>query len=71
MLEQLKAIYRVAGVAGLIKALLLPLAVIIGRWQAFKEQHEINERLQDAYDKVEKRQLTDEEIDNRLDAGTI
>ena len=29
MLEQLKAIYRVAGVAGLIKALLLPLAPAI------------------------------------------
>lgn len=71
MLTWLKAIIGIGSIAGLIKTLLLPLAYLWGRWQAFKAQWEINERLQEAYDEIEKRPLTDEEIDKRLDNGSI
>jgi hypothetical protein len=71
MLLWLKAIAGVGSIAGLIKTLLLPFAYLLGRWQAFKAQWKINERLQEAYDEIEKKPLTDEDIDNRLDAGTI
>jgi hypothetical protein len=67
----LKAFLSVGSIVGYIKAILLPLAYLYGRWVAFKEQWAINEKLQDAYDEIEKRPLTDEDIDNRLDAGTI
>jgi hypothetical protein len=71
MLTWLRAIIGVGSIAGLIKALLLPVAYIYGRWTAFKAQWEINEELQEKYQEIEERPLTDEDIDNRLDAGSI
>jgi hypothetical protein len=71
MLLWLKAIAGIGSIAGLIKTLLLPLAYLFGRWQAFKAQWAINEKLQEAYDEIERKPLTDEEIDRRLDAGEI
>jgi hypothetical protein len=71
MLLWLKAIAGIGSIAGLIKTLLLPLAYLLGRWQAFKAQWAINVKLQEAYDEIERKPLTDEEIDRRLDAGEI
>jgi hypothetical protein len=71
MLVWLKAIAGIGSIAGLIKTLLLPFAYLWGRWQAFQAQWKINEQLQEAYDEIEKKPLTDEDINNRLDAGTI
>jgi hypothetical protein len=71
MLDWLKATYKTAGLAGLIKALLVPLAYLYGRWSAFKEQWAVNEKLQAEYDRIENTPLTDEEIDKRLEDGTI
>lgn len=71
MLLWLKAIIGIGSVAGLIKTLLLPFAYLYGRWQAFRQQWAINEKLQEVYDEIEKKPLTDEEVDRRLDEGSI
>jgi hypothetical protein len=71
MLLWLKAIIGVGSIVGFIKTILLPLAYLFGRWQAFKAQWAINEKLQEAYDEIERKPLTDEEIDRRLEDGTI
>jgi hypothetical protein len=71
MLLWLKAIVSVGGIAGLLKALLIPFAYLYGRWKAFQEQWKINEQLREAYDEIERKPLTDEDIDRRLDEGSI
>jgi hypothetical protein len=71
ILDWLKAISGLGSIAGFLKSLLLPLAYLYGRWVAFKAQYEANERLQEKYDEIEAKPLTDEDIDNRLDAGTL
>lgn len=71
MLIWLKAVIGIGSIAGLIKTLLLPLAYLLGRWKAFKEQYEANEQLQKKYDEVEAKPLTDEDVDRRLDEGSI
>lgn len=71
MLTWLKAIASVGGIAGLIKALLVPFAYLLGRWSAFKAQNEENERAQEKYDEIEQKPLTDADVDDRLDAGTL
>jgi hypothetical protein len=71
MLLWLKAIIGVGSIAGLIKTLLLPFAFLYGRWVAFKAQYEANEKLQEKYDEIEAKPLTDDDVDARLDAGDI
>jgi hypothetical protein len=71
MLLWLKAIIGIGSIAGLIKTLLLPFAFLYGRWTAHKAQWAINEKLQEAYDEIERKPLTDEDIDRRLEDGTI
>ena len=71
MLLWLKAIIGIGSIAGLIKTLLLPFAYLMGRWQAFKAQWAINEKLQEAYDEIEAKPLTDADVDQRLEDGTI
>jgi hypothetical protein len=71
MLLWLKAIAGVGSIAGLIKTLLLPLAFLYGKWLAFKGQYEANEKLQEKYDEIEAKPLTDDDVDARLDAGDI
>jgi hypothetical protein len=71
IIKWLRAIIGVGSIAGFLKALLLPLAFLYGRWTAFKAQWEINQELAEKYREIEERPLTDEDIDNRLDAGSI
>lgn len=65
----LRAIAGAGSVAGLIKALLLPFAYLLGRWHVHKEQYEKNERAQHEYDKIDNAPLTDKDVDERLDKG--
>lgn len=71
LLTWLKAIAGAGSIAGLVKALLLPFAYLLGRWHAHKEQFEANERLQEKYDEIEQRPLTDEDVDEMLDKGEL
>jgi hypothetical protein len=71
MLLWLRAIIGAGSIAGFLKALMLPFAYLLGRWKAFREQWKINEQLREAYDEIERKPLTDEDIDRRLDEGSI
>lgn len=75
MFKQLAALFgavrAMGSIVGIIKSLMLPFAYLLGRWHAHKEQYKINERLRDAYDRIEEEDLTDEDVDRRLGDGKI
>lgn len=71
VVEQLKLAMKTGDVAGFIRALLVPLAYILGRLQAYFEQNDANERLREKYDEIENAPLTDDDVDDRLDSGTL
>ena len=71
MLAWLQAIAGLGSIASLLRTLALPFAFLWGKFQAINAQWKINEKLQQVYDDIEKKQLTDEDIDKRLDDGTL
>ena len=64
-----------ASVLGIIKALMLPLAVLYGKYLGRKEakiaQDEVNARAQAEYTKIAIEDRSDEDVDSRLDGGTF
>jgi hypothetical protein len=71
----LTTLFSVARVVGFLKAILLPLAVLFGRFmgkrEVWAELDAKNNAAQKEYQKIDEKDLSDDEVDKRLDEGSI